>query len=203
MQKNTKMPRLRKKGAEMGVGWVMGEWLRWLVSVRRCCNGKNWMQLRQLTMPRCFLSASFPPLQPLCIPHPNLFSIQCVAHTPCCPFHVRPNALSRQQPQMLHISLGCQRKWPECGVLRGGGWDDLTDRQHGRVCSLQLLCQSADLSIYINLLSSGIVVAFDAAADAHADIDAFSRNLQVNFVSDASTLASAWLTNNWLWQCSI
>lgn len=201
------MPRLRTGG---GYGSWVGNGR--MVTTSQCLSGGVAMAKIECNCDswRC-RAASFQLASPLC----NPFAFHIPIYSPSNALPIRPVAhstsdqmhFSRQQPQMLHISLGCQRKWAEWKVLRGGGWDDLTDRQHGRVFSLQLLCQSADLPIYINLLSSGIVVASGAdaaaAADAHADIDAFSRNLQVNFASDASTLASAWLTNNWHWQCSI
>jgi len=71
------------------------------------------------------------------------------------PFNVQQNALFATAAAKASASNATFRRK---GDGKNGGLRVLTDRQHGWVFTLQLLCQSADLSIYINLLSHAIVV---------------------------------------------
>lgn len=154
------------------------------------CNGKNSMQLRQSPKPLCFLydpvsTLSYPPFPP-CVPPFTTPSIFPLVRCSYAPFNVQQNALFATTAASASNAT-FRRKW--WVVKRGAEWKGwwkwaiLTDRQHGWVFTLQLLCQSADLSIYINLLSSAIVVA--AVVVYVTEAVAFSRNLQANFVSVA------------------
>lgn len=86
---------------------------------------------------------------------PLLCFLGCVAHTPHSLFAVRRSTKCTFRDSSRAASNAIfRRKRAEEKPRRG----TLTDRQHGWVFTLQLLCQSADLSIYINLLSAVIVV---------------------------------------------
>lgn len=129
---------------------------------------------------------SLTPLSPPCVPPFTTPSIFPLVRCSYAPFNVQQNALFATTAASASNAT-FRRKW--WVVKRGAEWKGwwkwaiLTDRQHGWVFTLQLLCQSADLSIYINLLSSAIVVA--AVVVYVTEAVAFSRNLQANFVSVA------------------
>lgn len=153
-----------------------------------------------------------PPFPPPGVPPFTTPSIFPLVRCSYAPFNVQQNALFATTAASASNAT-FRRKW--WVVKRGAEWKGwwkwaiLTDRQHGWVFTLQLLCQSADLSIYINLLSSAIVVA--AVVVYVTEAVAFSRNLQANFVSvayhskpptPATGTTARWLTNNWYWLCS-